>query len=251
MEDGKLLAGDVLPKVAKELRKTAKSGGALDNAMDMNRISMNRMITAFQEMGQAFFESGFGGVMTNLFDGIRDAVVGLTPTVKVLSAVFSGFFEVVSLPLRLLAASIADLANMFGLSEVEGEKFISTMKTIGAVIGAVAAIFLVSNPIGLMVTGISLAVAGITLLISKWKDLVAWAKGAGSSIGNFFGFGSNSMTVNHAVTQASTITSRQQQSVRADVNVRVVDSEFSSVLRAERENTQQMLVESMEANATA
>lgn len=74
MEDGKLFAKDILPYVADEMKKTARSGGALDKAVKSNAASMARMKTAFQNSMNTIFKSSFGDELTNTFDRITDAL---------------------------------------------------------------------------------------------------------------------------------------------------------------------------------
>lgn len=74
MQDGKLLASEILPYVATEMKKTANAGGALDKAMKSNRASMQRMKTAFQNSMNTIFQSSFGEELTDTFDKITAAL---------------------------------------------------------------------------------------------------------------------------------------------------------------------------------
>ncbi|HAU5793597.1 TPA: tape measure protein [Citrobacter amalonaticus] len=74
MEDGKLFAKDILPYVADEMKKTARSGGALDKAIKSNAASMARMKTAFQNSMNTIFQSSFGEELTTTFDKITAAL---------------------------------------------------------------------------------------------------------------------------------------------------------------------------------
>lgn len=74
MEDGQLYAKDILPFLADEMKKTARSGGALDKAIKSNAASMARMKTAFQNSMNTIFKSSFGDELTSTFDRITDAL---------------------------------------------------------------------------------------------------------------------------------------------------------------------------------
>ncbi|ERK08537.1 hypothetical protein L580_1930 [Serratia fonticola AU-P3(3)] len=74
MEQGQLLAKDILPAVGDEFKALARNGGALDKAILSNRASFQRLKTAMQASMGAFFEGGFGTALTNAFDTISAAL---------------------------------------------------------------------------------------------------------------------------------------------------------------------------------
>ncbi|WP_257014172.1 tape measure protein [Serratia fonticola] len=74
MEQGQLLAKDILPAVGDEFKALARNGGALDKAVLSNRASFQRLKTAMQASMGAFFEGGFGTALTNAFDTISAAL---------------------------------------------------------------------------------------------------------------------------------------------------------------------------------
>lgn len=76
MKAGQLLAKDILPYVADEMKKTARAGGALDAAVKSNAAAMQRMKTASQNAMNAMFMSGFGEELTRSFDNLTTAING-------------------------------------------------------------------------------------------------------------------------------------------------------------------------------
>ncbi|MFV8904147.1 tape measure protein [Serratia fonticola] len=74
MEQGQLLAKDILPAVGDEFKALARNGGALNKAILSNRASFQRLKTAMQASMGAFFEGGFGTALTNAFDTISAAL---------------------------------------------------------------------------------------------------------------------------------------------------------------------------------
>jgi tape measure domain-containing protein len=117
MEAGKLMSKDVLPKVAKQMAITARKGGALSTAMDTNRASMNRMITAFQTFQKKIFDAGFSKVLTELFNTFTDLFTVLGPLATTTMAALTTAFQVFTFPLRIAAALIADFMAFFGMDE--------------------------------------------------------------------------------------------------------------------------------------
>lgn len=68
MQDGKLLAKDILPYVGKEFAKAANKGGALDKALLGNRVAMQRLSQTWMNFQNDVFEGGFGQKMTDTFN---------------------------------------------------------------------------------------------------------------------------------------------------------------------------------------
>lgn len=82
MEQGQLLAKDILPAVGEEFKAVARNGGALDRAVNSNRASFNRLKTAMQASMGEFFDGGFGSALTNAFDTISAALNNNADTFK-------------------------------------------------------------------------------------------------------------------------------------------------------------------------
>lgn len=72
MEEGKVMANEVLPHFSKRLRETAATG--LDKAMDSNRVAMNRLVNATQIAGDTIFTSGWGEGLTDLFNSLAEMI---------------------------------------------------------------------------------------------------------------------------------------------------------------------------------
>lgn len=76
MKDGDLMARDIMPLFADELKKAARAGGALDAAVKSNAAAMQRMKTASQNAMNSMFQSGFGEELTRSFDNLTMAING-------------------------------------------------------------------------------------------------------------------------------------------------------------------------------
>ncbi|AUR89081.1 coil containing protein [Vibrio phage 1.121.O._10N.286.46.C4] len=70
MEQGKVMANDVMPHFAKRMREAASGG--LAKAMDSNRVAMGRMTNSIEIAANAFFKSGYSEGLTDLFNSIAD-----------------------------------------------------------------------------------------------------------------------------------------------------------------------------------
>ncbi|HIF6676802.1 TPA: tape measure protein [Serratia marcescens] len=82
MEQGQLLAKDILPAVGEEFKALARNGGALDKAVNSNRASFQRLKTAMQNSMGQFFDGGFGSALTTAFDTISAALNNNADTFK-------------------------------------------------------------------------------------------------------------------------------------------------------------------------
>lgn len=67
MKNGELKAAKVLPFVAKYFAEAARKGGALDKALNSNRVAMQQMQQTWVNFQNAVFEGGFGEEMTRVF----------------------------------------------------------------------------------------------------------------------------------------------------------------------------------------
>ncbi|HAT6804351.1 TPA: tape measure protein [Citrobacter freundii] len=181
MEDGKLFAKDILPYVAEEMKKTARTGGALDKAVKSNAASMVRMKTASQNAMNALFMSGFGDALTRTFDTLSDILNNNTGAFETFGSVAGGVLdgfttglETVQNTFVLLQAVLqAHFPGLTGMFEGFGE-------TIGKIAG-----------IGLFTTSIFKLAGAIKWLVSFANPLKAMlatmaainALGGGGAIG--------------------------------------------------------------------
>lgn len=78
MEQGQLLAKDLLPAVGEEFKIVARNGGALDKAVNSNRASFQRLKTAMQASMGEFF----GSALTSAFDTMSAALNNNADTFK-------------------------------------------------------------------------------------------------------------------------------------------------------------------------
>nr|DAO34753.1 MAG TPA: tail tape measure [Caudoviricetes sp.] len=67
MQKGELKAAKVLPFVAKYFAEAARNGGALDKALNSNRVAMQQMQQSWINFQNAIFQGGFGEQMTRVF----------------------------------------------------------------------------------------------------------------------------------------------------------------------------------------
>ena len=93
MEDGKLLAKDILPLVGKYMSEAAKKGGALDKMLKSNQVAMQRLSMTWQNFQNVIFMSGFGEALTRTFNSLAFALKNNEQLAKSLGGVFGGLID--------------------------------------------------------------------------------------------------------------------------------------------------------------
>lgn len=93
MEDGKLLAKDILPLVGKYMSEAAKKGGALDKMLKSNQVAMQRLSMTWQNFQNIIFMSGFGEALTRTFNSLAFALKNNEGAAKSIGVVLGGLVD--------------------------------------------------------------------------------------------------------------------------------------------------------------
>ncbi|AGG57825.1 hypothetical protein VPBG_00053 [Vibrio phage helene 12B3] len=117
MENGEVMAKDVMPHFARRMRETAAVG--LDKAMDSNRVAMNRMLNTMQIAADNVFINGWAEGLTELFNTVAEVIkendVLFTEFGKTMGKVFKGFAWIVE---KLVAPALGALGSILkGLND--------------------------------------------------------------------------------------------------------------------------------------
>lgn len=169
MEDGELMAKDVLEKFSAILLDRAKQGGALEKAMASTAAEQGRFNTAFDDMVKEFAAGGFDQGIASFFREASVAMKEATPLVRALGAGFNAAMQPVNAFMRLVGsfgALLPGLAANLGMSESGLIKF-----------GAVALLNL--TPLGRLVTLFS-------SLVLAAEDFSVFLRGGTSKFGEWF-----------------------------------------------------------------
>ena len=170
MEAGKLLSADVLPKVAKELRRTANSGGALEMRMKSMRVAQGRFFKQVESGADTIFTGGFdvgGGEMFNeMADELHLASAGLEGLGKIFQAVFKIIGNAVKFIMPILDTVFYVLGNITdALIELFQSKSIQIVSGIGLITGAVTLLTTALTATDVVLTGLMRKVALVLLPI--------------------------------------------------------------------------------------
>lgn len=158
MENGEVLAEDVLPKVAVLLKQAAESGGALERAMKTSASAQNRFMNAWENFLKRFFESGFDQTLAKFFDVLTFALTAISPILFKMGEAF-----------RTVAGWVEGLVDAF--------VFLWENPALAGILGILTAIAAISfvGPI------MSLTILGTTFA-AVMATMVSWATWAGRAI---------------------------------------------------------------------
>lgn len=96
IEDGKLMATDVLPKVAIQMKKMANEGGALEAKLQSTRVAQGQFNTALQEAQDKIFNSGFNKGLAGLFQTMTKSMNDNGITLERIGRIYEKVFNVIS-----------------------------------------------------------------------------------------------------------------------------------------------------------
>lgn len=190
MQRGKALPDKILPAFSKVAKEFARNNGALEKSLKTNRISLNRLNTAFKDFQNQMFKSGFGEGLTALFNNLAKSLKDLNPAAKVFGKIFHGAFKVLAGAIRLVSGLVGPLFKL--LDNLFGDKWIEWFGAAGTVAasiyvvarislafkGMAASIGLVNSQLLLMMRRIALMIAPALVL----EDLIGGAMGKEATI---------------------------------------------------------------------
>ena len=93
MEDGKLLAKDILPLVGKYMSEAAKKGGALEKMLNSNGVAMRRLQQTWTNFQNVIFMSGFGEALTRTFNSLAFALKNNDGAAKAIGITLGGLID--------------------------------------------------------------------------------------------------------------------------------------------------------------
>lgn len=134
MEQGKVIAKDVLPKVAKAYKEAAEEGGAYQLALKGLRVTEGQFLVQTQRAADTIFKSGFSAGLSNLYktlgEVLKDSEGQLKKIGQLFGKVFNGLAYLLKLVAPLMRTFIDNFELMFGLAALRTmTKFAAVTKT--------------------------------------------------------------------------------------------------------------------------
>lgn len=93
MQKGELKAAKILPFVAKYYAEAANKGGALNKALQSNRVAMQRLTLTWMDFQNKIFVSGFGDSLTSAFNELAKILDSNGSLATNMGEFFSGFTD--------------------------------------------------------------------------------------------------------------------------------------------------------------
>ena len=200
LKAGKILAKDMVPKLAKALRELAAPG--LEKALKSLTTTEQRMLNTWVDFKNQIFTSGLGTFLQGLYTTFSNLLIMMKPLANILGGIFDGIQDVLY-PIEYMIALFLDWATYMGYLDSTTQNWAQgaqdAFKNIGQVIGWVLGVWGVSkavafagalgsvltsvnavriglmalvssNPVGLLVTGM---ITAASLIWQNWD----WLKG--------------------------------------------------------------------------
>lgn len=111
VEAGKIMATDVMPKFADELKKIARTNGALQATTQKTNAQMQRFFNQLTYAKDEIFQNGMDDGLGNIFRDLSIVLSDLKPIFKVIGGLFKGFASVVGGAIRLITTPLAILGD--------------------------------------------------------------------------------------------------------------------------------------------
>lgn len=165
MEAGKVMAAEVLPKLAKEYRKAAMGNGAFDAASKKTRAELNRFMTQLSLFKNEIFEGGFGEGLSGFFKMTSTLLKDIKPLANFIGKVLKWAFLGLAQALNIVAAPLRLASNLFSLLDDNAKAFVAG----GSILAAAGAWIYLSKAI----RGVTIAQIGL-LKSSKLLASVPW-----------------------------------------------------------------------------
>ena len=236
VEDGKIMANDVLPKFGKELQKMAKEGGALDAVMGKTQANFNRFMNALTEAKLVLYNNGMDDGLNYMFNSLANILQDMKPILKIVGQAFRGFVTILTAGLRLVMAPInmvvdalGDLFGFLGVGEKGSNVFWGVVGAGGTLMLLLSRFKMISNIVGGINAGILLMMRRLALIASPLlvvEDYYVAQKGGKSAM-----FTPNSVTERLSRSSGDIKLAALQYGANK-ILIEVKDSEFGKAISA-------------------
>ena len=156
MEQGKLLAKDVMPEFAKQLRQTAHDGGALTHALQNNlSVAIGQSTFSIQQMSNAVYEGGLKDALKVILDSFNLIAPRTTDLAYLFGEVLGGAVIGLTAPVVLLGAALTDIWTLskkfFGVNDEMSKSLLSVGASVWAIVKGFKLLLSIMKKVGAMV----------------------------------------------------------------------------------------------------
>lgn len=163
VEAGQIMANDVLPKFAVELKKVANTNGALTLATQKTRAEMNRFFNELTKAKDTIFQGGMDEGLSYMFGSLSQTLQDFAPAAKAFGSAFKGMVSTLSAALRVILSPLAlvtDLLSQWDISD-------RASGWMWSVVGAGGALALLAMGFNKIAVAIGLANSGLLVMLGR------------------------------------------------------------------------------------
>lgn len=180
VEAGKIMASEVMPKFADELKKIANTNGALEATTKKTRAEMQRFLNELTFAKDNLFQNGMDKGLSYMFSGLSDLLQEMQPVTEALGNVFRGAITAITaavkillLPLRAVVAIFESFGNVLKeLGVDDGMGLVWRLVGAGGVLALMATKFgFVTRAILMMNTALLTTMARLAPIIASYAVL--------------------------------------------------------------------------------
>lgn len=246
VEAGKIMATDVMPKFASELKKIANTNGALDATTKKTNAQMQRFFNQLTLAKDAIFGGGMDEGLSYMFDKLSSVLVDLQPLLKAVGGAFKGVATVVTsgvklimAPITLLIHAISGLWGMFGFGDRASTNIWAIIGGTGVLATMALRFKLIKDWVFSINVGLFTMLSTITKILLPLlvlEDIWVGMKGGTSQTAAGGSFSAQGIFGKNAFTE---FLDKPRFFGSTDVNITVNDSEFSKAITVTTDKSRQ------------
>lgn len=168
MEQGQVIAAEVFPDVAKEMKKVANAAGALEAKYKTTRVAQGRFFKELEKAQNTIFKGGFDEALAELLNFMAKSFKENQAALTSFGKVFGLFFTLLNSAVRMLTPPIMALSNVVGTLAGHLDAVFGTGS--GQIVAGIGAITLAAKGLGKVFTR---QLAVITAVVFAIEELIA------------------------------------------------------------------------------
>lgn len=180
LEQGQVLAKDLIPAMIPNIQKLARNNGALEKQLESTRTAQNRFIFDVQSAADKVFQSGFSQGLKELYATLSDEIDSTGGAQENLGNIFDKFFKAVAAAVKVLTPALESLLYVVskvvdGWTEIfkVGGTLLKTLEDIDpALRNSAESVAILALAFKSLYAQIYLGIAALTELLSLFDDKI-------------------------------------------------------------------------------
>ena len=175
VEAGKIMASEVMPKFADELKKVARTNGALEATTKKTRAEMQRFFNQLTYAKDAIFQGGMDEGLGYMFGSLADLIKELEPLAKAFGAVFRGAITTITAGVKIALTPFRGLVDLFESlgDNLERLGILDGTGGIWSMVGAGGVIALMATKFSWLAKAIWTVNAALLAMMARFAPIIA------------------------------------------------------------------------------